>query len=87
MIETKICPVCGKEFTPSRAWSVYCSKECANVKARERVRESNAKRKNRTVVGEKPVMSTHQERVNISSLGREEGLSYGEYVAKYLWKG
>lgn len=87
MIQTKICAVCGKEFAPSRAWSVYCSKECAAVKARERVRESNARRRKYSYIVVKPVTKTSRELSDIALLASEERLSYGQYVAKYLWKG
>ena len=29
--ETKICPICGKEFNPKRAYQKYCGKRCAKI--------------------------------------------------------
>ncbi len=38
-VRTKICPVCGKEFTPVAKHSKYCSKECSDeVKRQYRAR-------------------------------------------------
>ena len=43
--ETKVCPICGKEFTPSRSHSTYCSPKCRKVKKSERSQAYRDKRK------------------------------------------
>ena len=36
---TKTCPVCGKEFAPSRADQVYCNAKCSSVRRVRSYRE------------------------------------------------
>lgn len=36
---TKVCVICGKEFTPKAYNQVYCSDTCANAREKERKRE------------------------------------------------
>jgi predicted nucleic acid-binding Zn ribbon protein len=42
--ETKVCPICGKEFTPSRT-QTYCSKKCRKIKEAERSQANRDKGK------------------------------------------
>ena len=38
VVESKICPVCGKEFTPDYDHRVYCSTKCRLKQSRERIK-------------------------------------------------
>lgn len=85
MTELKTCVMCGKIFTPSRDWAICCSKECTKMRARERTREANKKRKYVAVVPNYKRGANYYAIADIDLAARKEGLTYGQYVAKYLY--
>ena len=66
-----ICAKCGEEFA-SHKKKKYCSKECRLA--------ANGRGKGKRTRKKKNILSIEQ----VAVLSREAGLSYGEYVAKYL---
>lgn len=90
MSELKPCKVCGKLFKPFRSTHVYCSGDCNRKVERQRYRNSlkyNAE-KQREYKAKKKLEKAEKERVKnalveIAIKAREEGLTYGQYVAKY----
>lgn len=85
MAELKPCVVCGKVFAPTREWSVCCSKECAKKRANERAKKSHEKRKYAVVVPNYKRGANYYAIADIDLAARKEGLTYGQYVAKYLY--
>ena len=70
----KICKGCGKEFEPKKGvtYQLYCSKECR--KSNQPYYKPLKKRK---------VKNLGEDLAKINAKARAEGLSYGQYVAKY----
>lgn len=83
---TKICKICGREFTPNTRNQICCSKECSiinnrngcmertmarNEELRENTNYKKGKRKKK-----KDVKSIEE----IQRLARESGMTYGKYV-------
>lgn len=84
--ETAKCIVCGNEFKKLRKDHVCCSKKCSQKKYKEstkirgvRYRERQKEKKN----APKPE-SNHKRIADIAIAARNEGLTYGQYVAKYM---
>lgn len=76
MSKGKTCPMCGTFFT-GRSNKIYCSAECAK----------KAKHKpsgNKRGVGCKTTIRTLSIE-EIAQRARAEGMSYGQYLAKYYW--
>lgn len=71
---TLICKYCGKEFY-GKIRAEYCSDECRHQVQLEQKRRYREK-KNRN---HKRDLSL----TNLAALARNEGLTYGQYVAKY----
>lgn len=72
----KICKICGKEFTGGAKNKVYCSSKCHDEfkkKDAKRIRDNELNKKNKM----NPI-------TEIQLKASKLGLSYGEYVAKYL---
>lgn len=77
------CPVCGKVFQTNR-YKKYCSKECGlkmkrigdkrRAAQRKRLKEEQSRQKPNTGI------------IDVETLARAEGLSYGKYVAKHGYK-
>ena len=68
----KRCKICGKEFEPSCGAQKFCSTSCREISKR---RETNAKAK------KKPVTMSLAE---VAVEARKHGMTYGEYVSRYL---
>lgn len=90
---TRICKICGKEFTTPHPTKLICRMECkmennrrmttkyrnANLEEiRQRERDNAAKRKLKKIVDGK---KSHMTIDDICKAARENGMSYGEYVA------
>ena len=80
---TKTCIMCGKALEkPCRK---FCSDECRTEKRRLDARickeKKEAARKIEKRVKKKPSLTLNE----VARLARAEGLSYGEYSAKYLY--
>ena len=78
--QIKKCTICGTQFTSAKSnVQKYCSTECAAEAARIRNEENKrlyAERKRHA--GEK-----NKSLVDIDRRAKAEGLTYGQYVAKY----
>lgn len=71
LLSEQVCEFCGKIFSYPRK-KKYCSDICCSkANGKGTVYKSNAKKN--------PTMTIEQ----IASASRKEGLSYGQYVAKY----
>ena len=74
----KKCPVCGRTFTSTAHARKYCDIECARdasyIRSAERVRKYRMRARHAT---------KGDSLAKINTLAREEGLTYGKYVAKY----
>lgn len=92
----KICKVCGKEFVKNKKSWVYCSDECRQRDKKSHTFELECQcchrifkssidikkfctAKCRRTGVKKKVMSMEE----VAKRAREEGITYGEYVAKY----
>ena len=92
----KVCEHCGKRFWASHARTIYCSDECKRIKRNEKALVRNKMvyqqtkseiKKYRRSMSEvckesdrpKPAMSI----LDINTEAHKEGLTYGQYVAKY----
>lgn len=84
----KVCVVCGKELTGQQ--SKYCSSECRYKAQLERQRGRYEKEYKSTLTEAQETQKKKRVRprkklsiADINQLAREEGLNYGQYVAKY----
>lgn len=75
----KICKNCGKEFTSGVKNKVYCSSKC-----RDEFKKKDAKTKRETELRERNKKNKMNPITEIQLKASKLGLSYGEYVAKYL---
>ena len=85
------CQICGKVFKTSFSRVSYCSKECANIATRKRMKEINLIRKSKYKT-EKERIKIEEQRARakesiskIEAVAKEakaQGMSYGQYVAK-----
>lgn len=73
--EIRACVVCGNKFQPVARTQIYCGKVCAKKGDRE------IKRKRELAKKEEKKKSNAL--IDIAVAARREGLSYGQYVAKY----
>lgn len=89
-LDYKICPICKKAFIPHTNRQVYCSKKCNNIgsKAKDKLRQYyksigiNPKIENIKPLRNRSVPLVSVEEVALAA--SEKGMSYGEYVARYL---
>lgn len=87
--EKKVCPVCGKVFQKDkyRAAKKYCSQECRDSAQLESKR--NYDRKNYATIYDRRKTRKNKKKFNNQSIvditvaARKEGMTYGQYVAKY----
>lgn len=84
----KVCAVCGKEITGQH--TKYCSSECRYKAQIERQRNRYEKEYKSTLTETEEKQKKKRGRprkrlsiADINQLAREEGLNYGQYVAKY----
>lgn len=73
----KQCKYCGEKFIAFSNGKIYCSAECKSA-ALKIVRLKIAKPRPKKKKG-----STHNSIVEIQKRAQAEGLTYGQYVAKY----
>lgn len=87
--QKKICIICGKEFTTTRD-AKCCSKECRdkrNVQKQSENYERKQKEIKKNGKKKKQLPKTNHEKIaDIAIAARKEGLTYGQYVAKYMGK-
>ena len=89
--EVGVCLICGKEFVRGKHQQSkkYCNPECRiianriNAKNfrdtnRDKINEMRREKRKKTIK-----VSNNQLIIKIDELARKEGLSYGQYVAKY----
>lgn len=83
MVEKRICPICGKVAEFNTRKRLYCSEECskkANAQySYEYVKAWRADKKSRSKRITKNTATLNE----ILVAAEKEGLSYGQYVAKY----
>ena len=75
---SKECKWCGKFFVPHRYNQVYCKPDCQVAH-----REYRRLHSNDIILKSHPVCDNMKKISAISRKAREEGFSYGQYVAKY----
>ncbi len=88
LTDNKVCAICGKELTGTQV--KYCSAEC-RYKAQVQRQRSLYKKEYKSTLTEaeekqKKKRGRPRKRLSIADinqLAREEGLNYGQYVAKY----
>lgn len=76
----KKCECCGESFPASRRSVKYCSDPCRKEAARKQAAE-----RSKSPYNDKPEKKPDRI-VEINRLAREEGLSYGRYVAREYLK-
>lgn len=74
-MEIRRCKVCGKEFQPVNWRQIYCGKEC-NIVANKRIQKERYRKEKTHRRGGLTI-------AEIALMARAEGLTYGQYVAKY----
>lgn len=91
MAKTKTCKICGKEFLAKSYKATMCSSECRKIRNLEIAREQNERRKAMNAEKakqskvRKPKEKTNRDKITeIAIAARKEGLTYGQYVAKYM---
>lgn len=88
MIGFKVCPICGKYFYTTSGTKKYCGPVC-KAKARyniDRTRLLRIKEEDKNYI-KKMAINRNVPKVSIEEIAIEAdkmGLSYGEYVARYL---
>lgn len=88
-----VCVICGKEFVRGKNQDrmKYCSMECrkvviaANSRRFRELNKERIKQERREKNKSKPKKKESNNKLilRIDELARKEGLSYGQYVAKY----
>lgn len=69
----KTCLVCGKSFI-GLVQQKYCCKKCATMAYNRNQQERQERRRRK---------KANADLIDIARKSREEGLTYGQYVAKY----
>ena len=80
----KPCIICGELFQPSKINHNCCSQKCRKINFRMQTQSYNErqleiKRANKSIKKEK---TNHEKIADIAIAAREEGLTYGQYVAQ-----
>ena len=81
------CCICGKEFEKSVANSKYCSDECRKVGLSNNVKNFHERKMQQELEQRKKRKRQKNNRDKITEIAiaaRKEGLTYGQYVAKYM---
>ena len=83
LTEQRECQHCGKLFWPSGGHQKYCSKECSceSAKVRDKVNKELYEQNKSMEKYIKEVKKSRKALANISEKAKEEGISYGQYVA------
>lgn len=80
-LSSRFCSRCGKKFVPVKGEYYFCSEECRGEEPkanREKVRVKSA-----ADVKPKKQKEKKETLTSIQQKAHKEGLSYGQYVAKY----
>ena len=88
MSEVQECVNCKKNFVPTNPRQIFCCKECqVKCNARERMIYKAAERKQeKERLKQMEPKRSKKPKYSVTELAvaaRKEGLSYGQYVAKY----
>lgn len=85
------CAICGSEFEKFRENHLCCSEKCRKVmesrKSGERMREYKKRKKEKEIREAVKITKkgeNHRAIADIAIAARKEGLTYGQYVAKYM---
>lgn len=82
--QEKICLVCGKKFTTNRSTQKCCSKECSKKWSNARqAKYAGMYVKHPTTQKYGRGGENYEAIADIAIAARKEGLTYGQYVAKY----
>ena len=88
--EIKKCIICGNEFQPLRTGHICCSQKCSrkrNAMVTEQTKKNRYyEQQQMQKVQEAMPKSNHDAIADIAIIARSQGLSYGQYVAKYMGK-
>ena len=83
---TKTCPICKKEFERLHNSHKYCSDDCKLIAKKLRYEKRKSIKQAEKKKADKPAVKKKVLTLNeVARLSRAEGLSYGEYSAKYLY--
>ena len=83
MERVRTCEMCGNKFV-GRPNKKYCSEECRKKGAAEYNRKRSEERQKPKVENKKPKSKLRALTIEqINRRARAEGLTYGQYVAKY----
>jgi ribosomal protein L20 len=80
------CEWCKKDFEPPRRCTKYCSSECRKAAVAKAATERAEKRKLKDLENARKKLERNADKLSISevnALAREEGLTYGKYLAKH----
>ncbi len=81
----KPCMICGELFQPSKINHNCCSQKCRKKHFREQNRIYSAEHAARERANNKAKAKTNYDRIiEIDAAAKKEGLTYGQYVAKYM---
>lgn len=83
MTMEKECKYCGKRFIPKHRAEKYCSERCLEEGARKLRNERNRIRSKMKKIANEKKPQLPVTIVNIAVEAKKEGLTYGQYVAKY----
>ena len=84
------CIICGKEFEQKRETHLCCSKKCRkkHYDEQNRIRSQKWREEHSEEIKKKrnkgKEKSNHEKIADIAIAARAEGLTYGQYVAKYM---
>ncbi len=79
-LESRECVWCGKEFMPEYHNVVCCSEEC---KKKRQSAQDKSRREKFNAKDKAPEKTNHEKIAEIAIEARKQGMSYGQYVAKY----
>ena len=86
LTEQRECPNCGKLFWPNSGHQKYCSKQCSceSAKVRDKANRELYEQNKSMEKYIKEVKKSRKALANISEKAKDEGISYGQYVARHM---
>ena len=84
MSEIKICKICGAKFIPRNSKMFTCgSEECQRLRGNKSANEKHEKEKAQKVRKARKQAERKAKIVDIAVAARQEGMTYGQYVAMH----
>lgn len=79
----KVCKECGKQFKTTRANRELCGVDCTIVRRRRTATEFAKRNKGKPRIKEpvKPKETRQSKLIEVNTIARQQGLSYGQYKA------